>query len=35
MGNFVGGVNLSWQLDIYRQLRNARDAAARRYRRRH
>jgi multidrug efflux system outer membrane protein len=31
MGNFIGGVNLSWQLDIYRQLRNARDAAARRY----
>jgi outer membrane protein, multidrug efflux system len=31
MGNFWGGVNLSWQLDIYRQLRNARDAASRRY----
>jgi outer membrane protein, multidrug efflux system len=30
-GNFMGGVNLSWQLDIYRQLRNARDAAAQRY----
>ena len=31
LGNFLGGVNLSWQLDIYRQLRNARDAAAQRY----
>ena len=31
MGNFLGGVNLTWQLDIYRQLRNARDAAAQRY----
>ncbi len=31
MGNFLGGVNLVWQLDIYRQLRNARDAAAQRY----
>ena len=30
-GNFGGGINLSWQLDIYRQLRNARDAAAQRY----
>jgi outer membrane protein, multidrug efflux system len=30
-GNFGTGVNLSWQLDIYRQLRNARDAAAQRY----
>jgi multidrug efflux system outer membrane protein len=30
-GNYLGGVNLSWQLDIYRQLRNARDAAAQRY----
>ncbi len=27
----MGGVNLNWQLDIYRQLRNARDAAAQRY----
>ena len=26
-GNFGGGINLSWRLDIYRQLRNARDAA--------
>src|SRR5262249_49112738 len=25
------GVNLSWQVDIWRQLRNARDAAALRY----
>ena len=31
LGNFVGGINLTWQLDIYRQLRNARDAAAQRY----
>ena len=30
-GNYLGGVNLSWQIDIYRQLRNARDAAAQRY----
>jgi multidrug efflux system outer membrane protein len=30
-GNFGTGINLSWQLDIYRQLRNARDAAAQRY----
>jgi outer membrane protein, multidrug efflux system len=30
-GNYLGGVNLNWQLDIYRQLRNARDAAAQRY----
>ena len=30
-GNFGTGVNLTWQLDIYRQLRNARDAAAQRY----
>jgi outer membrane protein, multidrug efflux system len=30
-GNFGTGLNLSWQLDIYRQLRNARDAAAQRY----
>jgi multidrug efflux system outer membrane protein len=30
-GNFLGGLNLTWQLDIYRQLRNARDAAAQRY----
>jgi NodT family efflux transporter outer membrane factor (OMF) lipoprotein len=30
-GNFGMALNLSWQLDIYRQLRNARDAAARRY----
>jgi NodT family efflux transporter outer membrane factor (OMF) lipoprotein len=31
MGNFLGGINLTWQLDIYRQLRNARDAAGQRY----
>ncbi len=30
-GNFGAGLNLTWQLDIYRQLRNARDAAAQRY----
>ena len=30
-GNFLVGLNLSWQLDIYRQLRNARDAAGQRY----
>lgn len=31
LGNFLGGINLTWQLDIYRQLRTARDAAAQRY----
>jgi NodT family efflux transporter outer membrane factor (OMF) lipoprotein len=30
-GNYGAGLNFSWQLDIYRQLRNARDAAAQRY----
>ena len=30
-GDFGGGINLSWKLDIYRQLRNARDAAGQRY----
>jgi NodT family efflux transporter outer membrane factor (OMF) lipoprotein len=30
-GNYGLGINLSWQLDIYRQLRNARDAAGQRY----
>ena len=30
-GNFGTGLNLTWQLDIYRQLRNARDAAVQRY----
>ena len=30
-GNYRGGISLSWQLDIYRQLRNARDAAGQRY----
>lgn len=29
--NFVGGLNFFWQLDIWRELRNARDAAAQRY----
>jgi multidrug efflux system outer membrane protein len=31
LGNVAGGINASWQLDIWRQLRNARDAAAERY----
>lgn len=30
-GQFGGGINLNWQLDIYHQLRNARDAAGQRY----
>lgn len=30
-GNYLLGANFTWQLDIYRQLRNARDAAAQRY----
>lgn len=30
-GAFWSGTNLRWQIDIYRQLRNARDAAAQRY----
>ena len=30
-GNFTGGINFTWQLDIYRQLRNARDAAGQRF----
>ena len=29
-GNFSNGISLSWQLDVYRQLRNARDAAGQR-----
>jgi multidrug efflux system outer membrane protein len=29
--DFLMGLNLFWQLDIWRQLRNARDAAAQRY----
>ncbi len=29
-GNFQSGLNFTWQLDIYRQLRNARDAAGQR-----
>jgi outer membrane protein, multidrug efflux system len=29
--NFMLGLNLSWQLDIWRELRNARDAAQQRY----
>lgn len=30
-GDYSGNLNLTWQLDIYRQLRNARDAAGQRY----
>ncbi|MFO0889345.1 MAG: TolC family protein [Isosphaeraceae bacterium] len=30
-GNYLIGANFTWQIDIYRQLRNARDAAAQRY----
>jgi NodT family efflux transporter outer membrane factor (OMF) lipoprotein len=30
-GNYLIGLNLTWQIDIYRQLRNARDAAGQRY----
>ena len=30
-GNFIFGANLTWQLDVWRQLRNARDAAALRF----
>jgi NodT family efflux transporter outer membrane factor (OMF) lipoprotein len=30
-GNYLGGINVTWQLDIYRQLRNARDAAGQRF----
>jgi len=29
--NFIGGFNLAWQLDPWRELRNARDAAQERY----
>jgi len=29
--NFLGGLNFFWQLDIWRELRNARDAAKQRY----
>lgn len=29
--NYIGSVNLFWQIDIWRQLRNARDAAAQRH----
>lgn len=31
MGNFIYGANLNWQIDIWRQLRNARDAATLRF----
>ncbi|MDF3027392.1 MAG: efflux system, outer rane lipoprotein NodT family [Fluviicola sp.] len=31
LGNFSVGVNASWEVDIWRKLRNARDAAASRY----
>jgi NodT family efflux transporter outer membrane factor (OMF) lipoprotein len=30
-GNFLLGFNLFWQIDVWRQLRNARDAAVQRY----
>jgi outer membrane protein, multidrug efflux system len=30
-GSYQLGANFTWQIDIYRQLRNARDAAAQRY----
>jgi outer membrane protein, multidrug efflux system len=30
-GNFLLGANITWQIDIWRQLRNARDASALRY----
>ena len=30
-GSYQTGINLTWQLDIYRQLRNARDAAGQRF----
>ena len=30
-GNFQNGINYTWQLDIYRQLRTARDAAGQRF----
>src|SRR4051812_31326391 len=30
-GNYLAGLNFTWQVDIYRQLRNARDAAGQRY----
>jgi NodT family efflux transporter outer membrane factor (OMF) lipoprotein len=29
--NFLGGLNFLWQVDIWRELRNARDAAGQRY----
>jgi outer membrane protein, multidrug efflux system len=29
--NFIGGINIFWPLDIWRELRNARDAAQQRY----
>jgi len=31
LGNFTVGVNASWEIDIWRKLRNGRDAAAARY----
>ncbi len=31
LGNFAVGVNASWEIDIWRKLRNGRDAAAARY----
>jgi outer membrane protein, multidrug efflux system len=31
LSNFAAGINLAWQIDIWRELRNARDAAQQRY----
>lgn len=31
LGDVLGSINLAWQLDIWRQLRNARDAAEQRF----
>lgn len=31
LGNFMGTLNFFWQLDVWRELRNARDAATQRY----
>jgi outer membrane protein, multidrug efflux system len=31
LGNFMGGLNFFWAIDIWRELRNARDAAEQRY----
>ena len=31
LGNFIFGANIAWEVDIWRKLRNARDAAVNRY----